>query len=49
MAEKAKLAEILVEAEFLGKRQLAENQAERLKIQEKLAKVKARSGIYIAM
>ena len=49
MAEKAKLAEILVEVEFLGKRQLAENQAERLKIQEKLAKVKARSGIYIAI
>ena len=49
MAEKAKLVEILVEAEFLEKRQLAENQAERLKIQEKLAKVKARSGIYIAI
>ena len=49
MAEKAKLVEILVEAEFLEKRQLAENQAERLKIQEKLAKVKVRSGTYIAM
>ena len=49
MEEKAKLAEILAEAEFLEKRQLAENQAERLNIQEKLAKAKARSEVYAAM
>ena len=35
------------EAEFLEKRQLKENQAERLKIQEKLAKAKARSVVYL--
>ena len=49
MEEKAKLTKILAEAEFLKKTQLAENQAERLKIQEKLAKAKARSEVYAAM
>ena len=39
----------MTEAEFLEKRQLAENQAERLKIQEKLAKAKARSEVYSTM
>ena len=49
LEERAKLAEIMAEAEFLEKRQLAENQAERLKIYEKLAKAKARSEIYSTM
>ena len=43
LEEKAKLAKIMAETEFLEKRQLAENQAERLKIQEKLAKANVRS------
>ena len=42
---KAKLAEKLAEAEFLKKRQLSENKAEKLKIREKLAKVKVRSDV----
>ena len=49
MEEKAKMTKILAEAEFLKKTQLAENKAERLKIQEKLAKAKARSEVYTAM
>ena len=49
MEEKAKLAEILAEAELLEKRQLPENQVQRLKIQEKLAKARARSEVYAAM
>ena len=49
LEEKAKLAEIMAEARFLEKRQLAENQAERLKVQKKLAKVKARSEVYATM
>ena len=49
MEEKAKLAEILAQVEFLEKRQLAKNQGERLKIQEKLAKAKSRSEVYAAM
>ena len=46
MEEKVKLAEIMAEAEFLEQRHLAENQAERVKIQEKLANAKARSEVY---
>ena len=46
MEEKAKLAETMAEATFLEKRQLAENQAKRLNIQEKLAKAKAKSEVY---
>ena len=49
LEEKAKLAEIMTEAEFPEKRQLAENQPERLKIQEKVAKAKARSEVYSTM
>ena len=49
LEEKAKLAELIAEAELLEKRQLVENQAERLKIQEKLAKAKARSKVYSTM
>ena len=39
----------MAEARFLEKIQLAENQAERLKIQKKLAKAKARSEVYATM
>ena len=39
----------MTEAEFPEKRQLAENQPERLKIQEKVAKAKARSEVYSTM
>ena len=49
MEEKVKLAEIMAEAEFLEQRHLAENQAERLKIQEKLANAKTRSEVYATM
>ena len=47
--EKAKLAELIAEAEFLQQRQLAENKAEQLRVQEKLAKAKARSQVYEEM
>ena len=49
MEEKAKLAELIAEALFLQQRQLAENKAEQLRVQEKLAKAKARSQIYKEM
>ena len=45
--EKANLAELMAEAEFMQQRQMAENQAEQLRVQEKLAK--ARSEVYEAM
>ena len=47
--EKAKLAELMMEAEFLGKKQILQNQAEKLKIEEKLAKAQARSQIFAGM
>ena len=43
--EKDKLAESMLEAEFLEKKQIIQNQAEKLKIEEKLAKAQARSQI----
>ena len=46
MEGKAKLAELIAEALFLQQRQLAENKAEQLRVQEKLAKAKARSQVY---
>ena len=46
MEEKAKLAELLAEESFLMKRQIAENEAERLKVQEMVAKAKARAKVY---
>ena len=49
MEKKAKLAKILAEEEFIEERQLVEIHAERLKIQEKLDKAKARSVVYEAM
>ena len=47
--EKAKLAELMMEAEFLKKKQIIQNQAEKLNIEEKLAKAQARSQIFAAM
>ena len=47
MEEKAKLAELMAEAEFMQQRQMAENWAEQLRVQEKMAK--ARSEVYEAM
>ena len=49
MEEKAKLAELMAEAKFMQLRQMAENRAEQLQVQEKLTKVKARSEVYEAM
>ena len=49
MEEKAKLVELIVRAEFLQQRLLAENKAEQLRVQEKLAKAKARSQVYEEM
>ena len=49
MEEKAKLAELMAEVEFMQQRQMAENRAEQLRVQEKLAKAKARSEVYEAM
>ena len=44
--KQAKLAELLAEESFLMKRQIAENEAERLKVQEMVAKAKARAKVY---
>ena len=44
--KQAKLAELLAEESFLMKRQIAENEAERLKVQEMVAKAKARTKVY---
>ena len=44
-----KLAELIAEAEFMQQRQMAENRAEQLRVQEKLAKAKARSEVYEAI
>ena len=49
MEEKAKLAELMAEVEFMQQRQMAQNRAEQLREQEKLAKAKARSKVYEAM
>ena len=49
MEEKAKLAELMPEAKFMQQRQMAENWAEQLRVQEKLVKAKARSEVYEAM
>ena len=46
MEEKAKLAELIAEAESLQQRQLAEYKAEQLRVQEKLAKAKAKPQVY---
>ena len=44
--ENAKLAELPAEKSFLIKRQMAENEAEKLKVQQEIAKAKARSRIF---
>ena len=49
MEEKAKLPGLMVEAEFMEQRQMPKNRAEQLRIQENLAKGKARSEVYKAM
>ena len=49
MEEKARLAELMAEAEFMQLRQMTENRAEQLRGQEKLVKAKARSEVYEAM
>ena len=49
MEEKAKLTELIAEAEFMQQRQMAENLAEQFRVQEKLAKAMARSDVYEAM
>ena len=40
--EKGKIAELLTKAEFMGKRSMIEMEAERLNIQEKVAKAQAK-------
>ena len=49
MKEKVKLAELMAESEFMQQREMAENRAEQLRVQEKLVKAKARSEVYEAM
>ena len=46
MEKKAKLAELLAEESFLMKRQIAENEAQRLKVQEMVAEAKTRAKVY---
>ena len=46
MEEKAKLAVLMAKAEFLEKRQQVEDEAQKLKIEEKLAKAKTRSQVF---
>ena len=46
MEEKTKLAGLIAEAELMQQRQMAENRAEQLRVQEKLEKSKARSEVY---
>ena len=46
MEKKAKLAELLAEESFLMKRQIAKIEAERLKVQEMVAKAIARAKVY---
>ena len=46
LEEKARTAELMAEVEYTEQRQLAENQAEMLKIQQEIAKSKARAEVY---
>ena len=46
LKEKAKLAELEVEEGFLVRRQIADNEAEKLKIQQMVAKARARAKIF---
>ena len=49
MEEKAKLAELSAEESFLMERQIVENEAERLKVQEMVAKAKLKPEIKFGM
>ena len=49
MEEKTRLAELMAKVEFMQQRQITENRAEQFRVQEKLAKAKARSEVYEAM
>ena len=44
--EKAKFAELLAEESLLIKRQMAENEVEKLKVQQEVAKAKVRSRVF---
>ena len=46
MEEKAELAKHLAEQSFLMKREIAENETGRLKVQEMVAKAKARTKVF---
>ena len=46
LQEKARIAELMAEAEYIEQRQLAEFQAEMLKIQQEIAKSKVRAEVY---
>ena len=46
LKERVKLAEIEAEDKFLVSRQMADNEAEKLKIQQMAAKAKARTKIF---
>ena len=46
MEEKAKFSKLLAEGSFLIKRQIAKNETERLKVQELVAKAKARAKVF---
>ena len=46
LEEKARIAELMAEAEYIEQRQYAENQPEMLKIQQEIAKSKARAEVY---
>ena len=46
LEEKARTAELMAEAEYIKQRQLSKNQAEMLKIQQEIAKSKARAEVY---
>ena len=43
LEEKTRIAEVMAEAEYIEQRKYAENQAEMLKIQQEIAKSKARA------
>ena len=46
LEEKVRIAELMAEAEYIEQRQYAENQPEMLKIQQEIAKSKARAEVY---
>ena len=46
MEEQAKVAELATQASFMKKRQMAEFEAERLRVEEELARAKARMKVF---